>query len=116
MARYKVGPYVLAADIYGVQAHIGRGGWTWYTGSAGWMLRVALESILGLKLEAWHWLKLRPCIPDHWPGFSLHYRIGGTQYAIRVRNPAGHAERVVAVTMDGIQAPIEDGWRRRLIR
>ncbi|MGH8593730.1 MAG: GH36-type glycosyl hydrolase domain-containing protein [Gammaproteobacteria bacterium] len=110
VARYKVEPYVITADVYGVQPHIGRGGWTWYTGSAGWMLRVALESVLGLKIEAGQWLKLRPRIPDHWPGFSLHYRIGKTQYAIRVRNPAGHAERVVAVTMDGTQTPIEDGW------
>jgi len=113
-ARYKVEPYVLAADIYGVQPHIGRGGWTWYTGSAGWMLRVALESVLGLKIEAGQWLKLRPWISDQWLEFTLHYRgpDGKTQYAIRVRNPAGHAERVVAVTMDGFQAPIEDGWAR----
>ncbi|MGH8615250.1 MAG: GH36-type glycosyl hydrolase domain-containing protein [Gammaproteobacteria bacterium] len=112
VARYKVEPYVLAADIYGVQPHIGRGSWIWYTGSAGWMLRVALESVLGLTIESGQWLKLRPCISDHWPGFTLHYRIpdGKTRYAIRVRNPAGHAERVVAVTMDGTQAPIEDGW------
>ncbi|MGH8615061.1 MAG: GH36-type glycosyl hydrolase domain-containing protein [Gammaproteobacteria bacterium] len=112
VARYKVEPYVLAADLYGVQPHIGRGGWTWYTGSAGWMLRVALESVLGLKIESGRWLKLRPRIPDHWPGFTLHYRIpeGKTQYAIRVRNSSGRAERVVSATVDGTQAPIEDGW------
>ena len=78
VARYQVEPYVIAADVYGVAPHVGRGGWTWYTGSAGWMFRVALESILGVEIVNAKTLLLRPCIPDDWPGFKLRYRIPGT--------------------------------------
>ncbi len=103
--RYKVEPYVIAADIYGVAPHVGRGGWTWYTGSAGWMYRVAVESLLGFSLEGGHTLRLAPCIPDHWPGFTLRYRLDdGTQYDIEVSNPQGIAQAVTGATLDG--API----------
>src|SRR6185295_2301922 len=64
---YRVEPYVVVADIYGTPPHVGRGGWTWYTGSAGWMYRVALESVLGLTLESGKVLRLAPRIPDGWP-------------------------------------------------
>src|SRR4029079_14187531 len=67
---YQVEPYVIAADVYGVAPHVGRGGWTWYTGSAGWMFRVALESILGVTLEHGDTLVLRPCIPRHTTGLK----------------------------------------------
>jgi cyclic beta-1,2-glucan synthetase len=77
VALYGAEPYVVAADVYGEAPHIGRGGWTWYTGSAGWMYRVALESILGFDLRA-DTIVLRPCIPAAWPGFRLRYRIPGT--------------------------------------
>ncbi len=101
--RYQVEPYVIAADIYGEPPHIGRGGWTWYTGSAGWMYRVAVESVLGFRIEHGNRLVLRPCIPDHWPGYRLTYRYGskGTLYEIRVENPSGKAERIRMAELDG---------------
>ena len=67
--RYKVEPYVIAADVYAAKPHVGRGGWTWYTGSAGWMQRAGVESILGLRLRG-DALELDPCIPKSWPGFT----------------------------------------------
>ena len=78
---YKVEPYVVAADVYAAPAHIGRGGWTWYTGSAGWMYRLILESLLGLRLEA-NRLSFQPCLPAHWPSFTIHYRYRDTPYHI----------------------------------
>jgi len=84
--KYKVEPYVMAADVYGVAPHQGRGGWTWYTGSAGWTYQLALESILGLKREA-DKLFIRPCIPDEWEGFEINYRVGeNTFYHFTVEN------------------------------
>lgn len=102
VARYQVEPYVIAADVYGVAPHIGRGGWTWYTGSAGWMLRVAVESILGFDIESGEWLTLAPRIPDQWAGFKLsHRRPDGTRYEIVVDNPRRLAETISAATVDG---------------
>jgi len=100
---YRVEPYAVAADVYAVAPHVGRGGWTWYTGSSGWMLRVALESVLGLRVEEGRRLVLRPCVPDDWPGFRIDYRVPGTgsHYAVAVRNRSGCAARVVAVRADG---------------
>ncbi len=111
VARYQVEPYVIAADIYGVAPHVGRGGWTWYTGSAGWLLRVALESMLGLHRVDGTDLRLRPCIPDSWPGFSLRYRLpeGDASYAITVDNPESCTARVVAVMIDGQPGMIAAG-------
>jgi cellobiose phosphorylase len=83
VATYKVEPYVMAADVYAAAPHTGRGGWTWYTGSAGWMYRLALESLLGLKLEG-DKLRLAPCLPPSWPGFKLRYRYRDTAYHIAV--------------------------------
>ena len=102
---------MVAADVYGATPHIGRGGWSWYTGAAGWMLRVALESILGLERVEGYTLRLRPCIPNEWPGFHLHYRLpdGDGVYDIEVRNPDGRAERVVAVETDGVNGAVEEG-------
>ncbi len=101
--RYKVEPYVVAGDVYGEPPHVGRGGWTWYTGSAGWMFRVALESVLGLHMENGDTLLLKPCIPDGWPGYRIRYRqlgcAGGVQ--IEIRNPSGKAGRIAAVELDG---------------
>lgn len=87
IAKYLAEPYVIAADVYGVAPHVGRGGWTWYTGSAGWMYRVGLESILGLTIVNGTTLVLRPCIPAAWPGFAVRYRLpaGGGEYRINVR-------------------------------
>jgi N,N'-diacetylchitobiose phosphorylase len=108
VAVYQVEPYVIAADVYGVAPHVGRGGWTWYTGSAGWMYRVAVESILGFEIEGGRVLRLNPRIPDTWPGFELtHRRPDGTSYLVSVQNPTGHAAGVVAATLDG--QPLEPG-------
>jgi cyclic beta-1,2-glucan synthetase len=108
---YQVEPFVIAADVYGAPPHVGRGGWTWYTGSAGWMYRVALESVLGFGVQEGRRLTLKPCIPDDWPGFTLDYRVPGrsTHYAIDVRNPKGNSECVVSATLDGVAVPVRDG-------
>ncbi|HHW13053.1 MAG TPA: glycosyl transferase family 36 [Firmicutes bacterium] len=84
--RYRVEPYVMAADVYSVPPHTGRGGWTWYTGSAGWMYQAGLEWILGLRRHGTV-LYLKPCIPEDWPGFSVRYWYGQTEYEIKVENP-----------------------------
>ena len=92
IATYKVEPYVMAADVYAAAPHTGRGGWTWYTGSAGWMYRLALESLLGLTLEG-DKLRLAPCLPASWPGFKLRYRYRETLYHISVvRDETASAE------------------------
>ncbi len=81
VARYKVEPYVIAADVYALSPHIGRGGWTWYTGSAGWMYRLIVESLLGLRLEI-DKLYIEPCLPSDWVSFKIHYRYRETIYRI----------------------------------
>ena len=81
--RYKVEPYVIAADVYALSPHVGRGGWTWYTGSAGWMYRLIVESLLGLRLEA-DKLYIEPCLPADWDSFKIHYRYRETFYRITV--------------------------------
>ncbi|MDP1873109.1 GH36-type glycosyl hydrolase domain-containing protein [Phenylobacterium sp.] len=101
---YKVEPYVAAADVYAAPGHVGRGGWTWYTGSAGWLHRAGLESILGLR-RAGAILKIDPCIPGSWPFFEVSVRHGAARYEIRVENPAGVCRGVVAAELDGV--PIE---------
>ncbi|MBD9481519.1 cyclic beta 1-2 glucan synthetase [Pseudomonas sp. PDM14] len=83
IAVYKAEPYVVAADVYGVAPHEGRGGWSWYTGSAGWMYRLIVESLLGVQREGAR-LTLQPVLPEYWPGFTLHYRFGSTAYRIEV--------------------------------
>ena len=102
--RYKVEPYVAAADVYAVPPHTGRGGWTWYTGSASWMYRIAVEAILGFAKRG-DALAVDPCIPRGWPGFSITYTYGATVYNIRVENPSGVCRGVASVELDG--EPIE---------
>ena len=102
-AVYKVEPYVVAADVYAVPPHTGRGGWTWYTGSAAWMYRLIVESLLGLNLEV-DKLRLTPCLPADWEGFKMHYRYRETVYHITVlQTPAGDGE--MGVTVDGVEQP-----------
>ena len=101
--RYRVEPYVVAADVYAVPGQEGRGGWTWYTGSASWSYRVSLEGVLGFDKRGDR-LRLDPCIPSAWPGFTLDYRYGASSYAIDVRNPEGVSRGVTAVTVDGTGA------------
>ena len=102
--RYKVEPYVISADVYGVAPHVGRGGWTWYTGSAGWMYRVGIEAILGIQRSG-RTLRIDPCIPSHWKGYSMTYRYGQTTYAIRVENPAGVNRGIHAIMLDRETVP-----------
>jgi cyclic beta-1,2-glucan glucanotransferase len=97
VARYRVEPYVAAADVYAVPPHTGRGGWTWYTGSAAWMYRLITESLLGLHLEVDR-LRVLPCLPTTWSGFKVHYRYRETVYHIEIRRAGGDAAagRVIA--------------------
>ncbi|MHB8563502.1 MAG: GH36-type glycosyl hydrolase domain-containing protein, partial [Acidiferrobacteraceae bacterium] len=103
VAIYKVEPYVVAADVYAVSPHTGRGGWTWYTGSAGWMYRLVVESLLGLSLEI-DTLRMAPCLPVAWPAFKLHYRYRETVYHITVsQTRTGTGE--MSVMLDGVAQP-----------
>jgi cellobiose phosphorylase len=99
-ARYRVEPYVVAADIYSQPPHVGRGGWTWYTGSAGWLYRVALENLLGFQLRG-NRLAIRPCISGNWPTFEITYRYRSTTYHITVLNPRGLEQGTPRLTLDG---------------
>ena len=101
---YKVEPYVLAGDIYAAAAHLRRGGWTWYTGSAGWLYRSGLESILGLQKNG-NTLTIDPCIPRDWRTFNLSYQYGASRYAIFVKNPRAAAKGVAAIMLDGVLLP-----------
>lgn len=102
--RYKVEPYVIAADVYAAPGHVGRGGWTWYTGAAGWMQRAGVESILGLRLMHDR-LTLNPCIPASWSGFEISIRRGRAHYEIVVENPQGVQRGVTSAELDG--APVD---------
>jgi cellobiose phosphorylase len=118
--HYKVEPYVVCADVYGAPPHKGRGGWTWYTGSAGWLYRVALEAILGFRL-AGDTLRLEPCIPSGWPGYEVTYRHRSATYRIRVENAAGTGHGVRDVTVDGRAAeggavPLRDDGHEHDVR
>jgi cellobiose phosphorylase len=101
IATYKVEPYVVAADVYALSPHTGRGGWTWYTGSAGWMYRLIVESLLGLRLEV-DKLHFAPCLPADWKRFTVHYRYRETLYHITVLQvSAGNG--ATSVTVDGVE-------------
>jgi len=122
IAAYKVEPYVVAADVYAAPPHIGRGGWTWYTGSAGWMYRLVLESLLGLRLEE-DKLHLAPCLPADWRAFTMHYRYRETVYHIlvsqtRVGDDGTSAK--MSVTVDGVErndtaVPLVDDHREHVV-
>ena len=100
IATYKVEPYVIAADIYAVAPHIGRGGWTWYTGSAGWMYRLLLETLLGVNLEG-NQLRLTPSMPRKWNTFTIHYRYRQTPYHIRITRLPGAPPGGSRLSLDG---------------
>jgi cellobiose phosphorylase len=102
-AVYKVEPYVMAADVYAVAPHTGRGGWTWYSGSAGWMYRLIMESLLGLRLDV-DKLHVSPCLPAGWNTFKLHYRYRETVYHITVLQHHA-ADSGATVTVDGVEQP-----------
>ncbi|HEX7595609.1 MAG TPA: hypothetical protein VF387_04590, partial [Gemmatimonadaceae bacterium] len=102
--RYKVEPYVVAADVYSVAPHIGRGGWTWYTGSAGWMYRAGLEGILGFRVQGTS-LLLTPCIPEKWPRFEIVFKYRSSRYEILIDNPLGVSCGVAHAELDGNALP-----------
>jgi cyclic beta-1,2-glucan synthetase len=104
MLRYKLEPYVMAGDVYSQAPHVGRGGWSWYTGSAAWMQRAGVESILGLTMLG-DAIRLDPCIPPTWPGFSMSLLLHGTRWEIEVLNPQGVSRGVAGLTLDGAALP-----------
>lgn len=109
--RYKVEPYVVAADVYSVAPHVGRGGWTWYTGAAGWMYRAGLEGILGIRREA-DVLIVEPCLPETWPGFEAAVTVGSGRYDIRVAPSLADAEDGPLAILDGVRIwPVGKGFR-----
>jgi cyclic beta-1,2-glucan synthetase len=105
--RYKVEPYVACADVYAEPAHVGRGGWTWYTGSAGWMYRAGLEWILGFRLRGTS-LIIDPSVPKSWPGFEITFQYHSARYEIAVENPNGVNHGVSRVYLDGQALPTSD--------
>jgi len=117
---YKVEPYVVAADVYTAAGQLGRGGWTWYTGSASWMYRVGVEAILGVTKHG-DTLAVNPRVPATWREFSIEYRYGRSVYAVVVRNPARFDGDAVAVTLDGQELDgravplIDDGARHHVV-
>ncbi|MGH9883496.1 MAG: GH36-type glycosyl hydrolase domain-containing protein [Pyrinomonadaceae bacterium] len=118
--KYKVEPYVAVGDVYAVPPHTGRGGWTWYTGSAGWMYRAGLESILGFKLQGER-LKIDPCIPRWWREYEITYRRGRTTYHIKVENPLALSRGVITVEQDGVAQslegiPVADDGQSHIVR
>jgi cyclic beta-1,2-glucan synthetase len=98
--RYRAEPYVVAADVYAHPMHMGRGGWTWYTGSAGWMYQAALQGLLGLERRG-STISVNPCIPSLWPSFTVDWRVGGSRYHFAVSNPERRYRGVVSATLDG---------------
>jgi len=115
IATYKVEPYVVAADVYAAPPHTGRGGWTWYTGSAGWMYRLLLETLLGVNLTGDH-LVLTPRLPKKWNAFTVHYRYRQTHYRIRITRspdaPPGSTRLLLdGQALDGNRIPLADDHR-----
>jgi cellobiose phosphorylase len=105
VAVYKVEPYVMAADVYAVAPHTGRGGWTWYTGSAGWMYRLVLESLLGLRLDV-DKLHITPRLPARWETVTIHYRYRRSVYHIEVLQSCcdgSDTRRPGRLTLDGVE-------------
>ena len=110
-ARYKVEPYAVAADVYSVAPHAGRGGWTWYTGAAGWMYRAGIEGILGIRREGTI-LVFDPCIPADWPGFEARVRVGASSYDIRVTAPSQRCREISSALLDGRALDCAQGQAR----
>ena len=119
--RYKVEPYVAAADVYAERPHVGRGGWTWYTGSAGWMYRAGIEWILGFRFRGAA-LHVDPCIPRWWPGYHITFRYHSARYELVVENPHGANCGVARIVADGRELPgeireiplVDDGKAHRI--
>jgi cyclic beta-1,2-glucan synthetase len=103
--RYRTEPYVVAADVYAHPMHVGRGGWTWYTGSAGWMYRAAVQSLLGLRRNG-ATMSVTPCIPAAWPNYSLEWTVGHTRYHVTVSNPERRSDRIKSAELDGVAVDV----------
>ena len=99
--RYRAEPYVVAADVYAHPMHIGRGGWTWYTGSAGWMYQAAIQALLGVRRSG-ATISVNPCVPTAWPRYSLTWRLGRTQFRFTVLNPEHRCSGVSSAELDGV--------------
>jgi cyclic beta-1,2-glucan synthetase len=104
--RYRTEPFAVAADVYAHPMHIGRGGWTWYTGSAGWLYQAAIQALLGLRRRG-ATISVQPCIPSVWPEYSLDWTFGGTRYRFTVANPERQSSGVAAATLDGVDVDPE---------
>ena len=120
LERYKAEPYVVAGDVYANGPHAGRGGWTWYTGSAGWMYRAGLESILGLRRSGAEF-EIDPCIPSTWSDCSISWRLGATRYEISIVNPQRRCRGIADATLDDAPAdphavPIRDDGATHTLR
>jgi cyclic beta-1,2-glucan synthetase len=116
---YKAEPYVVAADVYAVAPHTGRGGWTWYTGSAGWFYRLIVESLLGLRRQGDR-LRIAPCMPREWKHYSLSYRYADTFYRIAVERSFVANEPLIRATLDGTdladpEIPLVDDRREHIV-
>ena len=98
--RYKTEPYAVAADVYAHPMHVGRGGWTWYTGSAGWLYQAAVQALLGVRRKG-DVFSVNPCIPSIWPEFALEWKFAGTRYRIVVLNPERRSRGVASAELDG---------------
>ncbi len=103
ISKYRIEPYVVAADVYGIVPHVGRGGWSWYTGSAGWMYRLIVESLIGLNLES-NKLRINPCLPAEWGKVQVHYRYRETFYHITIQQDETGA-LAGRLTLDGADLP-----------
>lgn len=112
--KYKVEPYVIAADVYGASNLCGRGGWTWYTGSSSWYYKAGIEYILGMKIENGY-LEISPCIPKEWKEYQIQYKWQESVYNIKVKNPNSKNTGVTKVLLDGVEVKNKiklDGNRR----
>jgi cyclic beta-1,2-glucan synthetase len=119
--RYKVEPYVVAGDVYAEAPHVGRGGWTWYTGSAGWIYRAGIEWILGFRVRGTT-LTIDPCIPQTWPNYSICFRYHSASYKIKVENPRSVSRGIYRAELDGRQLPnsaniplVDDGVEHQVL-
>jgi cyclic beta-1,2-glucan synthetase len=118
--RYRIEPYVLAGDVYASAQHLGRGGWSWYTGSAAWMYRVAVEHMLGLQRRGDR-LEIAPCIPAEWGEFVVTYRYGKSELAMVFQNPERVSNGVARLELDGVEQAdavirlVDDGRRHRAL-
>ena len=117
--RYKIEPYVVPGDVYSEPPHVGRGGWSWYTGAAGWLYRAGIEYMLGVRVQGDH-VRVAPCIPHEWSGYTVRYRRGGATYVIRVENPLRISSGAVDIDVDGTRvagdrfAAPDDGAEHRV--